>query len=258
MLSAPMYAKFQVESWDAPFLADMYRGDLKVDAYCVTCKRDSIFFGTSMERVQSLGYEDLSWVFGGQYLTAQAACGRCKSVYFAAFLAGDDFIIKVGQNPSIEDLSSANDAKYRKILEKSEFVELRKAVGLFSHGIGIGSFVYLRRLFEALVNRHREELEKINGPIAGWNEMRMADRIKALESSLPPLLVTHRKAYGILSAGVHELSEDECRKYFPVVRTAIIQILEQDLRIRDERIAEQELLKQLAQIETEVAQIQRG
>lgn len=31
--------------------------------------------------------------------------------------------------------------------------------------------------------------------------------------------------YGILRKGIHELSEEECRKYFPVVKECICQIL---------------------------------
>ena len=41
--------------------------------------------------------------------------------------------------------------KYRKILGKEKYGEFGRAVGLYTHGIGIGSYVYLRRIFENLI-----------------------------------------------------------------------------------------------------------
>ena len=53
----------------------------------------------------------------------------------------------------------------------------------------------------------------------------MAERIKMLQGYLPEMLTKNTTIYGILSKGIHELSEDECRKYFPVVKKCIYQIL---------------------------------
>jgi hypothetical protein len=39
--------------------------------------------------------------------------------------------------------------------------------------------------------------------------------------------------YGILSKGLHELSEDECKTYFPVLRTAIEIILDEKIALKE-------------------------
>ena len=48
------------------------------------------------------------------------------------------------------DLIIPEIAKYKAVLG-TQYREFSKAIGLFAHGIGIGSFVYLRRIIENLV-----------------------------------------------------------------------------------------------------------
>ena len=45
------------------------------------------------------------------------------------------------------------------------------------------------------------------------------------QKQLQEMLIQNTTIYGILSKGIHELSEEECRKYFPVVKECIYQIL---------------------------------
>lgn len=51
----------------------------------------------------------------------------------------------------------------------------------------------------------------------------------ASEPELPDFLVKNRDLYGILSKGIHELSEDECLSYFDPVKAALELILDQAL-----------------------------
>jgi hypothetical protein len=104
-------------------------------------------------------------------------------------------------------LETLDIKKYKKVL-KDKYSEFSKAVGLASHGVGIGSFVYLRRVFESLI----EEAYLTQRNSADWNEKsyiesKMDGRIKILEGVLPEFLVQNRTLYGILSKGIHELSE---------------------------------------------------
>ena len=61
---------------------------------------------------------------------------------------------------------------------------------------------------------------------AGWSEeafsrARMEEKITLLASHLPEFLVKNRGLYGILSVGVHTLSEEQCLNAFPAVKVAI-------------------------------------
>ncbi|MGJ7915455.1 hypothetical protein ACI48D_08260 [Massilia sp. LXY-6] len=120
--------------------------------------------------------------------------------------------------------------QYADVLAKPIFRELTKAIGLAAHGVGVGSFVYLRRVFETLV----EEAHQVAKNDVGWNEEeyergRMGEKILLLSKYLPEFLVQNRAIYGILSKGVHELSEDECLAAFPAVKLGIEIILDAKL-----------------------------
>ena len=81
--------------------------------------------------------------------------------------------------------------------------------------------------------------------------LRFGSRIalKRLKEILPRGVTRFKSSYGILSKGIHELGEDECKRYFPVLRAAIVRILEQDLQAQMEQAAEEELERQLKRIE---------
>ena len=135
-------------------------------------------------------------------------------------------ITKIGQHPSTATLASEEISRYRRILSK-DYVELSKAVGLFAHGIGIGSFVYLRRIFENLIEEARQEAQKQQDwDMEKYTRSRMAEKVQMLKGYLPEFVVNNSSLYSILSKGIHELAEDECMTYFPVVKIGIEIILD--------------------------------
>ena len=67
-----------------------------------------------------------------------------------------------------------------------------------------------------------------------------------LEGYLPEVLIKNTTIYGILSKGIHELSEEECRKYFPVVKECIYQILGLRESLRKKQADEAALNKALS------------
>lgn len=145
-------------------------------------------------------------------------------------LVADKHLQKIGQFPSLADLSSHDLDRYRKVLGARRMTEFKRAVGLAAHGVGAGAFVYLRRIFEGLIH---DAVEAAAGD-AGWDATafagsRMGEKILLLRAHLPQFLVDNRQAYGILSKGVHELSDEECLQHFAVVRAAIELILEDEI-----------------------------
>jgi hypothetical protein len=149
-------------------------------------------------------------------------------------------IQKIGQHPSLADLNMYDVKKYADVLSNAAFREFTKAIGLAAHGVGVGSFVYLRRIFEGLV----EEAHKFAKSPEAWSETgqawdedqyqkaRVGEKIQMLNRYLPAFLVENRAMYGILSKGVHELSEEECLAAFPVVKVGIEIIL--DARLEED------------------------
>jgi len=58
---------------------------------------------------------------------------------------------------------------------------------------------------------------------------RFDEKIHLLRGYLPDFLVDHSKIYSIVSKGIHELNEDECKKYFPVLLGSIESILDEEI-----------------------------
>lgn len=156
---------------------------------------------------------------------------------------------KIGQYPSMADMQLGDLAKYKKILPKPYMSELAKSIGLFAHGVGIGSFVYLRRVFEYLIQEAGKKL--INNHELLEQEFRckkMSAKIEAAKDYLPRFLVENKQVYGILSKGVHELCEQDCLHYFPVVRDSIMLILDESLEALNKEVLVNDLSKAISKI----------
>ena len=119
---------------------------------------------------------------------------------------------------------------------------LFKAIGLASHGIGIGAFVYLRRIVERLIeDAHKKSKENDNWDEDKYQRAKVTEKIKLLNvAHLPSFLIDNSHLYGILSKGIHELTEDECQKMFDTIMDCIEAIL-------DEKIFEKEREKKFSQ-----------
>lgn len=139
-------------------------------------------------------------------------------------------VMKVGQYPSIADFHSSELKRYNKVLSKEKLMELSRAIGLAANGIGIGSFVYLRRIFENLILTSFDEHKiSLNIEDKDFASKRMDDKIQTLKAYLPKFLVENKKLYSIMSTGIHELTEEDCLAYFAIVRDAIEIILDEKL-----------------------------
>ena len=85
-----------------------------------------------------------------------------------------------------------------------------------------------------------------------FEQARVAERIKMLQRYLPEILIKNKTIYGILSKGIHELSEEECREYFPVVKECIYQILGMWESERRKQADEDALSKALSSISSSI------
>lgn len=151
---------------------------------------------------------------------------------------------KVGQYPSMADLQLFDIEKYRAVLSKERFRDFRVALGLHASGVGCGSFIYLRRIFEGLV----EEAEAVAAKQPEWDAEEYAKRrfnekidyLEAFGQKLIPdeLAGVKAKIYGVLSRGVHASSDQECNELFPAMKYAIEELLDHKIakKEREEKL----------------------
>lgn len=261
-LETPLYTPVQLT--DKKTMALLRTGSFQFDGHCVQCNKDTTFrtmrsTGGGAAGSRGVGAApDVEWMLRAGDISVEVYCQRIRShSYEFLFRYRDGVLVKYGQLPSLEDIASADLKKYAGLMPKGYFAELKRAGGLASHGIGIGSFVYLRRIFEKLIRDHYDAV-KAERPVEGFETLRVEDKIAALKDVLPSALVENKAAYGILSAGIHELDEDTCRRYFPVVREAIVAILEQDLQARQKEEQASKLRNAIAGIAGEVKASKAG
>jgi len=143
-------------------------------------------------------------------------------------------LTKIGQFPSRASLENPQVKKYKELSEDI-YVELNRATGLNSSGIGVGALVYLRRIIEKHIVI--PELEKlIENQISSLEEINKLDfkgKIALVKDQLPEILVNNARIYSILSKGIHVLSEKECLEIFNPLFTAIELILDERIGLLD-------------------------
>jgi hypothetical protein len=160
-------------------------------------------------------------------------------------------VTKIGQFPQLADLENSHLKKYNE-LDKEIFKELNRATGLSSHAIGIGAFVYLRRIIEKHILY--PELDKlIQQEVITSEQVFSSDfkgKVLLAKDNLPSILVENPRIYSILSKGIHTLSERECVEMFQPVLLAIELIL-------DERLEQKEREKKIQKMKADLNRISK-
>ena len=143
----------------------IFRDDINIDGHCPFCKRQSTF-------TRSAGYlQDHYWANirkgSTDYSEVLLVCARQESHVLRFILRTSNKIIqKVGQFPSFADIALDESKQYTGTMDVEDSRELHKAIGLAAHGVGIGSFVYMRRIFERLIWKRFNEFKDAEG----WSE----------------------------------------------------------------------------------------
>lgn len=252
LLETPLYERFEISNTDGDALFNLIFHTSKLDCFCPFCEKDSTFIGTNTapnfngynitnyDNMVKYGKKDYKY-FLNTIHHINLYCSRVEEhkMQQVVYITETE-LFKIGQYPSIAEISQPELKKYRAVLSKEKYGELNRGVGLVTHGVGIGAYVYLRRIFEDLIEEAHENLSKIEG----WEEefyqkSRMNEKIELLAAELPDFLVENKALYGVLSKGIHELSEQECLDYFPTVKLGIELILDEKLETkkRQDKIA---------------------
>ena len=237
-LKAVLYKKYP-----KGYASEVENFDETLDLLCLGCKRESVFerLDTTPHRKEA----QLPPLWGGVYsseekevgsriFVAQFGCTR-DSTHTAIFVfrVDDQFFMKIGEYPSLADRLYPELRKYEGELGDS-YPELRMAVNLYSHKVGIGSFAYLRRVLEKVVSdtARSKYAEQPDWDLDEWRKSKKSfeERITDLSDKLPSFLVGNTSLYGILSKGIHDLEENECIEYFEIVERAIVEILDEKIR----------------------------
>ncbi len=198
--------------------------------------------------INRLKYFEKHYIDENRNFTITATCKKGHHLQSTFHLTDSYQLIKIGQYPSRIEFERFIK-KYSKILTKKDYKELNTAIGLSSHGVGAGAFVYLRRVFERTIfDIFKKESENIQGvTLEQFKEKRMEEKIKTLNIHFGED-INKRILYDILSKGVHELDDNECKQHFSIVLSALLFILEKRLEKENKNKRIKEIKKSLADI----------
>ena len=282
LLDSGLYASIFIEEENISDFIELVKGNVKISTYCKECEQERVFtmkpikyyhmtgqegnekitcesLGdrmSSMQDVMSIAkienkntdaweliksnFADITRLMNFEFICSMDE----KHHLDFTVLVNDNSFMKIGQFPSIADITFPGLDDYKHVISKQDRSELGTAIGLFANGVGAGSYVYLRRILERLVYQAKENAgDKVDND--SFENAKVADRIKMLEGYLPDILIQNTMIYGILSKGIHELSEEDCLNYFPVVKECIFQILGMWENMRKKQADEDALNKAL-------------
>ena len=277
LIESSLYDSFELSDTSVNDFLAMISGHEPVDCFCCKCAEKRVFHST--KTIFALDEEEYDYncdanairqeyqrrnylkpdsfnlpsvfdTFGIRAFIQEFSCTMdpTHKLHFAINIEGSN-IRKIGQFPSVADLSVPSLKKYDKVLDDNLIAELKRGIGLHAHGIGAGSYIYLRRVFESLISEAEKEAVKDHPDLSNsLNNARMAEKINLLEHYLPVFLVKNRQVFKILSKGVHELSEKECNSYFDVLLNAIFLILDEKKALVDKIAMERDIEKNLNDI----------
>lgn len=235
LFEAPLYARFQLRQDPSNDISILFISDFKIDGHCPFCGRSSTF--NRVTPPWNDNQQSYYWLGGRNYVgDIVIVCARNAGHLIRFNLrVANEVIQKVGQYPSFADIAVDESKTYLSVLSDEDAAELHKAIGLAAHGVGIGSFVYIRRIFERLIQARFDEFKTQED----WSEddfkvLRMVEKIEFLKNHLPAFLVQNKKLYGILSLGIHELEEQQCLSFFEVIRLSAVIILDEDKKKKEE------------------------
>ena len=164
---------------------------------------------------------------------------------------------KIGQDPSNVEFFNYNIRNKYSAYKNYKNIEsdLNKAVISYENNFSVGGFIYLRRVLEKIVDYKYDEVKehlKNDEKVKYENKKtKFKEKIDILKNELPQHLIENKCIYNILSAGVHSLTEEECLKYFPVVKNSVYLILDELLEIQKRNKLNDEIKKQLNSIHSE-------
>lgn len=158
-------------------------------------------------------------------------------------------LVKVGQYPSLTDFQLGDLTEFEDGMSKQQRREFVRATNSAAHGFNVAACVYFRRVFESVLMEARDEYMAQHG-LTEWQEFKDArtdERIRLLREHLPRFMSEHPQLYGVLSLGVHELTEEQCAAELPMLRKAIELIMRDRVTAARQNREREEVSKLVAQ-----------
>jgi hypothetical protein len=225
---------------------------MQYDRYCPVCKKETPWSTVTPQSARA------DWT--GPF-ALESKCGRCQESATMLIRSaptveaegkGDEIVAvtKYGQWPALVSFHQNDLEKYRKVTSREQRSDFVRAVQAASQGFAAGACTYLRRVLES-INREALAEKRKTGVDETWEAEYKAAKtnrqMEMLSGFLPEFLLKNKRLYNLLSEGLHNMTDDECRELFPNLRQAIQLIFKGRQELLTAREHEAEISKFISQ-----------
>ncbi len=232
-LKVPLFEKIEINEENMNLICSLQSTRTKViNIPCNKCNRKTTF------NVEVAHVDGIQFSYSGPVLNYPPAvksytmkCLVDNTTYLALFKFNGNKVVKIAEYPESIKINNYKSNRYLKLLGEEKEIELKLSKILHSKCLGIGAMTYLRRIYEHIISEaHNKAKLKNNNKELYEERTKMSEKIDLLGTDyLPEIMVNNKEIYGILSKGIHELSEKECIENFPILFNSIEVILETKL-----------------------------
>ena len=199
-----------------------------LDLFCPKCKQDKTFVYIQWDFVEGLGSYKVSNMNRQLLRTLVYVCPTCGTKLFYLFYYDGSDIIKLAQFPSQYDVSRDELKKYQKndLINKDSFDELYKAEICASSGFYVAAYTYMRRVYEKmLLSVFENNQDDIGISDEEFKKLHSDKKLEAIKTHLAIDDEIYLPLYGLLSAGIHAMSEEKCCEDYSLLKPILIDIL---------------------------------
>jgi len=237
LITDPIETVITVEGSEVNGLFPDWYNTIKVELYCPICQEKRVFkcgdtdkYGYDLNQ-NSTTRNKAVLTKSNLLIIYNFSCEYNHRFRMIMETLGNNELIKIGQFPSPMFFSDKINNDIFKILDKNEKNYYLLSVKSHNNNLNIASFVYLRRVFESLLDK------AIKQSNTNFDGMKTKEKIKQLvkEGLLNDMLMNtgYNVLYSLLSDGVHNLSEEQCKEQYELLKSAVEIILEDEIYKRN-------------------------
>ena len=223
-----------------------------LDLFCPDCKADKTFIRKNQSSISWLGSFQMHTPFNGirtnnNLVNLLYECPTCKKRLLYTVLLQNESVIKLAQYPSLYDVSRDELKKYQKnkLIDKDSFREIYKAETCASSGYYVAAYTYMRRVYETmLMSVFTDNQEAIGLSDDEFRKLYSDKKLEAIKDYLAIDDEIYLPLYGLLSAGIHAMTEEQCCEDYVVLKPILLEILAEQ-KAKQEKADKRKELKEL-------------
>ena len=223
-----------------------------LDLHCPVCKADKTFIRQNQYSMGWLG-EFETYAINNFTRTCKNLiyllyeCPTCKQKLYYALLRNNNAVVKLAQYPSLFDVSRDELKKYQKngLIDNESFSQLYKAELCASSSYYVAAYTYMRRVYETmLMSVFEQNQEDIGITEEDFRRLHSDKKLEAIKDYLAIDDEIYLPLYGLLSAGIHAMTEEQCCEDYTVLKPILLDILAEQ-KAKKEKAAKRKELKEL-------------